>query len=227
MMDLDTMTATLFSRRTASAIVLTLFAAIAAVVPIPAAATSSVDGNPEAVRIVAQGASVEEVLSKLTASFDVHVRKSIELSRPVNGTYEGPLRRVVSRLLEGYSFVLTMAGERIEIVVIGPGTAPGAPATQGVPTMTAHGTPAAGTTAEAEKPAAAATPAASAENSANVLPAMGPPPAASDQAQVARLLRTPVQIQLSGPSSTTPLCDVSTGCIWSFLSLARGCCEAC
>jgi hypothetical protein len=62
-------------------------------------------GSPEVVTIKARDASVEEVLAALSSTFDMDYHSSIDLDKRLNGTYVGPLLRVVTRILEGYSFV--------------------------------------------------------------------------------------------------------------------------
>jgi hypothetical protein len=91
-----------------------------------ACAEVRITGNAEAVRVEAHDAPVEEVLSGLRASFSLQYRSIASLDRRVTGTYQGPLQRVVRRLLEGYDFVLKTENGTVEVVVIGGTGKPGA-----------------------------------------------------------------------------------------------------
>jgi hypothetical protein len=99
-----------------SAIVLGVALAIS---PTPGLAETRVSGSPEAVTIKARDASVEEVLAALSSTFDMDYHSSIDLDKRLNGTYVGPLSRVVTRILEGYSFVLKTDNASIFVTVVG------------------------------------------------------------------------------------------------------------
>jgi hypothetical protein len=73
--------------------------------PGSAHAEVSVKGDVDAVRIEAHDSSLAEVLSALGAAFDVRYGSSIDLNRPVTGRLNGPLPRVISRLLQDYNYV--------------------------------------------------------------------------------------------------------------------------
>lgn len=88
-------------------------------------AETRVTGEPDAVRVEARDSRVEEVLVALGASFGLQYRSTSALSRRVSGTYEGSLRRVVTRLLDGYDFVMKTGSDGIEVTVYGSAT-PGA-----------------------------------------------------------------------------------------------------
>src|SRR5262249_13031646 len=88
-------------------------------------AETRVTGEPDAVRVEARDSRVEEVLVALGASFGLQYRSPSALSRRVSGTYEGSLRRVVTRLLDGYDFVMKTGSDGIEVTVYGSAT-PGA-----------------------------------------------------------------------------------------------------
>jgi hypothetical protein len=85
----------------------------------PALAEIQIRGNPEAVTIEAHDTSVEEVLAALSRTFDIDYDSSIDLSKRLYGTYVGPLSRVVTRILEGYSFVLKTDNGSLVITVVG------------------------------------------------------------------------------------------------------------
>jgi hypothetical protein len=78
-----------------------------------------VAGHPEAVQVEARDAPVQEVLAALNASFGLQYRGVASLDRRISGTYEGPLQRVVRRLLDGYDFIAKMDAGTVEVVIIG------------------------------------------------------------------------------------------------------------
>jgi hypothetical protein len=91
-------------------------------------AKAQVRGSREVVSIETQNASIQEILTALGAAFDVQYRSSVNLEKQLTGTYEGSLQRVVTRVLEGYNFIVKTSEGRIEIIVLGApntSTAPG------------------------------------------------------------------------------------------------------
>jgi len=88
-----------------------------AAAPTAALAEAQVRGSPEAVTIEAQNTSVEEILAALS-SFDVHYRSSANLQTRLTGNYEGSLRRVMKRVLEGYSYFVKTGDGRIDVTVL-------------------------------------------------------------------------------------------------------------
>jgi hypothetical protein len=73
----------------------------------------------EVVRVEAHDASVEEVLSALHEQFGVQYRSPQPLQLRINGIFEGPLQRVVTRLLAGYDFFVKRQAGTITAVIIG------------------------------------------------------------------------------------------------------------
>jgi hypothetical protein len=100
-----------------------------------------VSGSPEAVTIEARDASVEEVLATLSRTFDMDYHSSIDLDKRLDGTYVGPLSQVVTRILEGYNFVLRTDNGSIFVTVVGTPTSLAA-SPQGLPASAALRTPA-------------------------------------------------------------------------------------
>jgi hypothetical protein len=95
-----------------------VFSAVLALLT-PALAEIQVRGSPEAVTIEARDISVEEVLAALNRTFGLHYELSVNLDKRLSGTYVGPLSRVVTRILEGYSFVLKTDNGSIFVTVVG------------------------------------------------------------------------------------------------------------
>ena len=91
----------------------------------PLRAAVSIHGNSASVHLEASGAPVSEVLSALESAFPIRYRASVPLDETINGTYRGSLRRVLSRLLNGYNYyVADTAKGGMEITIVGrPGAA--------------------------------------------------------------------------------------------------------
>jgi hypothetical protein len=80
----------------------------------------SVGGDRAVVQLEASNAPLAEVLSALQQAFPIEYRTSVPLDQSISGTYRGPLRQVLSRLLDGFSYyVADTADGRMEITVVG------------------------------------------------------------------------------------------------------------
>jgi len=82
-------------------------------------AETLVEGNLEAVRVTTNGALVAEVLSALAKNFHIRYRTRISLNAAADKIYSGSFRQVLSRLLDGYTYVIKNESESTEIVVFG------------------------------------------------------------------------------------------------------------
>ena len=100
---------------------------------VPAAV--SVNGNSASVHLEASNAPISEVLSALETTFHIRHRTSVPLDQAISGTYRGPLRRVLSRVLDGFNYYVANTAEgRMEITVVG---RPGAAVVGNLPTAVA------------------------------------------------------------------------------------------
>ena len=93
-------------------------AIVLGICPTSAFPETQVRGSPEAVRIEAKNASIEEILTALRSSFGLQYQSTGKLEKQVTGTYAGPLQRVLVRLLEGNDFFLKTVDGRIEVTVL-------------------------------------------------------------------------------------------------------------
>jgi|SRR5580700_4884839 hypothetical protein len=84
-----------------------------------AMAGAKVSGSPEAVSLQAQNSSIAEIFEALGHRFNIYYRSSIELQNHITGNYEGSLRHVMTRILEGYNFVVKTSPDQIEVIVLG------------------------------------------------------------------------------------------------------------
>src|SRR5262252_3477305 len=85
-----------------------------------------VQGPADDVRVEANGATVLEILAALGEHYPVRYRGTPE-SGGVTDTVEGPLRRVLVRVLKGNDFVIKGGGDGLEVIVLSRGTSAAAP----------------------------------------------------------------------------------------------------
>jgi hypothetical protein len=88
-----------------------------------AGAEVRVQGSADDVRVEAHDASVAEIFAALGEHFAVHYRGT-PASAGLTATFEGSLRQVVVRLLQGNDYVIKPGGGGLEVIVLG--SAPGA-----------------------------------------------------------------------------------------------------
>jgi hypothetical protein len=93
-----------------------------------ALAQMSVSGTEDGLILEAHDVALEAVLAALSARHDLHHRSTFALDRRIDGTYSGPLRRVVAHLLEGCDYVMKTESGHIEILVVGAAKRDAAPA---------------------------------------------------------------------------------------------------
>jgi hypothetical protein len=84
-----------------------------------ACAEVQVEGNPAAVRVTTSQDTISDVLSAFAEPFNVKYRTAVPLDAAAHGTYSGSFGQVISRLLDGYSYVIKKDRETTEIVVLG------------------------------------------------------------------------------------------------------------
>jgi len=84
-----------------------------------AGAKVQVEGSAAAVRVTTSQDAISDVLSAFGAAFNVRYRTSIPLDATANAVYSGSLGQVISRLLEGYNYVIKSDRDTIEIAVLG------------------------------------------------------------------------------------------------------------
>jgi hypothetical protein len=72
--------------------------------------------------------TVDQALTELRSAFGLKCRCTISLDRRVTGLYQGNINRVLSRLLEGYNFVVkTSSSGDVELIVFDATLAQGVP----------------------------------------------------------------------------------------------------
>ena len=75
-------------------------------------------GPADAIQLEAHDATVAEILEALHARFDMSFRGPVP-SRQISGTYDGPIRHILSRVLDGYNYMIVSHGATIEAVMLG------------------------------------------------------------------------------------------------------------
>jgi hypothetical protein len=99
-----------------------LFGALTALACDPATAAFAevhVEGNLNALRVTSSGDALSDVLSAFGPQLSVKYRTSVPLTAEINGAYAGSLSQVVSRLLDGYTYVIKKEQGLTEIIVFG------------------------------------------------------------------------------------------------------------
>jgi hypothetical protein len=85
-----------------------------------ASAEVHVEGSPAAVRVTTSRDTISNVLSALAATFNVQYRTATPLDTAADANYSGSFRQVISRLLDGYNYVIKADDSKTtEIVVFG------------------------------------------------------------------------------------------------------------
>jgi len=85
----------------------------------PADAQVRVNGSPENVVLVAENATLHEILTSLRMTFQLGLTVQGSTERHFNGTYRGPVREVLARLLDGIDHVISGEADRLQLVLVG------------------------------------------------------------------------------------------------------------
>jgi hypothetical protein len=95
------------------------FASLLIVAPSFASDGVKVAGTAEKLRLEVSNATVDNALATLRSAADFKCVCSPPLDRRITGVYQGNLRRVLSRLLEGYDYVIkTSPSGIVELIVL-------------------------------------------------------------------------------------------------------------
>jgi len=86
-----------------------------------------VQGQAGDVRVEAHDATVAEILAALGERFALRYRGTTG-SDGVTATFDGPLRYVVGRVLDGYNYFIETRGDGLEVVVLGAASSDPVPA---------------------------------------------------------------------------------------------------
>lgn len=89
-----------------------------------ASAEVKVAGRPDAVHLEVHDAPLHDVLAALQERFNVRYRTTDALEARMTGVFDGPLRRVVARLLSGHDYAMQVTADGVDVLVLasqGPG----------------------------------------------------------------------------------------------------------
>jgi hypothetical protein len=78
-----------------------------------------IEGNPGAIQVTTDHDAIADVLSAVGSTFNVKYRTAVPLDAAAATTYAGSLRQVISRLLDGYDYVIKTDQQTTEIFVSG------------------------------------------------------------------------------------------------------------
>lgn len=76
-----------------------------------------VQGDAEAVQLDVRHKTIGYVLSALAADFNILYQSSSALNEEVNGRYAGSLGRVLSRVLDGYDYVIKRENSKLNVII--------------------------------------------------------------------------------------------------------------
>lgn len=97
----------------------TMAALVALQIATSAHAEAIVNGPIDEVQVQARNSSVAEVLTALGAAHGLRYRTSVDLNRPVTGTFSGPVVKVISGLLKDYDYLVkSSVSNQIEVIII-------------------------------------------------------------------------------------------------------------
>ncbi|QPF93714.1 hypothetical protein [Bradyrhizobium commune] len=85
-----------------------------------ASAEVKIEGRPEAVHLEVHDASLHDVLAALQERFNLRYRTIDALDTPTTGVFDGPLRRVVARLLSGHDYAMQVTADGVDVLVLAP-----------------------------------------------------------------------------------------------------------
>ena len=77
-----------------------------------------VDGRPDTVHIEARDATLREVFDALATKFNLRYRTDDALETRKTGIFDGSLRRVTARILDGYDFAMKVTPQGIDVLVL-------------------------------------------------------------------------------------------------------------
>src|SRR5262249_48681349 len=83
-----------------------------------AIAEVSISGTPDAVRVEARQASVDEVLQALSTSFKLRYSATGAIGGVVTGTFSGRLPSVVARILDGRNYFMHGPADGLQVRVL-------------------------------------------------------------------------------------------------------------
>jgi hypothetical protein len=91
---------------------------LACCVATAAPAEVRIEGNLRDLRVSTNGDALSDVLSAFITRLPVTYRAAVPLNRQINGNYSGSFSQVISRLLDGYNYIIKNDQGLTEIIVL-------------------------------------------------------------------------------------------------------------
>jgi hypothetical protein len=85
-----------------------------------ASAEVKVAGGPQAIHLEVRAAPLHNVLAALQEQFNLRYRSTDPLETQMTGIFDGPLRRVVARLLSGHDYAMQVTADGVDVLVLSP-----------------------------------------------------------------------------------------------------------
>jgi hypothetical protein len=86
--------------------------------PAPEGGSLRMHGNTAVLRLEAHHVRIKTIIAELGAALGFSYKSSIALDDPIDGTYSGSLRYVLSRVLDGYDYVIKHENSHIEVIIV-------------------------------------------------------------------------------------------------------------
>jgi hypothetical protein len=83
-----------------------------------ASAEVKVEGQLDAVHLEVHDASLHDVLAALQERFNLRCRTVDALEARMTGVFDGPLRRVVARVLSGHDYAMHVTADGVDVLVL-------------------------------------------------------------------------------------------------------------
>ena len=83
-----------------------------------ASAEVKIEGRPDAIHLEVRDASLHDVLAALQERFNLRYRMVDALEAQMTGVFDGPLRRVVARLLSGHDYAMQVTADGVDVLVL-------------------------------------------------------------------------------------------------------------
>jgi hypothetical protein len=74
-------------------------------------------GDAAAVHLDVRKTTIRDVLATLSGTFDVSIRSRATLDEVRDGTYQGSLRQVIARVLDGYDYAIKQERSKLDVIV--------------------------------------------------------------------------------------------------------------
>jgi hypothetical protein len=78
-----------------------------------------VTGDPAKMKLEVRQTSLTSVLAALSAAYPVSFSSAVPLDELRDGAYAGPLHQLITRLLDGYDYVIKENNATLDIVILG------------------------------------------------------------------------------------------------------------